>query len=387
MGEALIFKIRRTDMRVLMTGGGTGGHVNPALAIAEIIKTNEPNSEIAFVGTERGIENTLVPKAGYKLYHVNIQGIRRSLSPSNLKTAYLVMTSPFEAKKIIKEFKPDIVIGTGAYVCWPLLRAASAMNIPTMIHESNAIAGFAVKQLKNKVDVIMTNFESTASSLDCKAKVMQVGNPISLDFGRYTKEEARRLLGIPEDIETVVLSLGGSLGAHRINEAMLKVMSSLTSKRPAVMHFHACGKNDLAYSQKCFAEYGLEGKRNIVLSEYIYNMPVMMAAADVVVCRAGAMTLSEVAAMRKASIIVPSPNVTDDHQYKNAKVLADADAAIVIRESELTDKMMIETVDALIKNPARREKMGENISAFATNDVRQRIYAEILELLKKGQKN
>ena len=387
MGEALIFNIRRTDMRVLMTGGGTGGHVNPALAIAEIIKTNEPNSEIAFVGTERGIENTLVPKAGYKLYHVNIQGIRRSLSPSNLKTAYLVMTSPFEAKKIIKEFKPDIVIGTGAYVCWPLLRAASAMNIPTMIHESNAIAGFAVKQLKNKVDVIMTNFESTASSLDCKAKVMQVGNPISLDFGRYTKEEARRLLGIPEDIETVVLSLGGSLGAHRINEAMLKVMSSLTSKRPAVMHFHACGKNDLAYSRKCFAEYGLEGKRNIVLSEYIYNMPVMMAAADVVVCRAGAMTLSEVAAMRKAAIIVPSPNVTDDHQYKNAKVLADADAAIVIRESELTDKMMIETVDALIKNPARREKMGENISAFATNDVRQRIYAEILELLKKGQKN
>ena len=255
------------------------------------------------------------------------------------------------------------------------------------LHESNAIAGFAVKQLKNKVDVIMTNFESTASSLNCKAKVMQVGNPISLDFGRYTKEEARRLAGIPEDIETVVLSLGGSLGAHRINEAMLKVMSSLTSKRPAVMHFHACGKNDIAYSQKCFAEYGLEGKRNIVLSEYIYNMPVMMAAADVVVCRAGAMTLSEVAAMRKAAIIVPSPNVTDDHQYKNAKVLADADAAIVIRESELTDKMMIETVDALIKNPARREKMGENISAFATNDVRQRIYAEILELLKKGQKN
>lgn len=373
-------------MRVLMTGGGTGGHVNPALAIAEIIKTNEPDSEIAFVGTERGIENTLVPKAGYKLYHIDIQGIRRSLSLSNLKTAYLVMTSPFEAKKIIKEFKPDMVIGTGGYVCWPLLHAAASMKIPTMIHESNAIAGVAVKQLKNKVDVIMTNFESTAKSLVCKAKVIQVGNPISLDFGRYTKEEARKLAGIPDDIGTVVLSLGGSLGAHRINEAMLKVMLELTSKRSDVMHVHACGKRDLAYSEKCFAECGLEGKRNLVLSEYIYNMPIMMAAADIVICRAGAMTISEVAAMRKAAIIVPSPNVTDDHQYKNAKQLSDRDAAIVIKESDLTDKLMIETIDALIKNSARRKKMEENISEFATDDVRQKIYLEICELLNKGQK-
>ncbi len=373
-------------MRVLMTGGGTAGHVNPALAIAEIIKTNEPDSEIAFVGTERGLENTLVPKAGYKLYHVDIQGIKRSLSLSNLKTAYLVATSPFEAKKIIKEFKPDIVIGTGAYVSWPLLRAAAAMNIPTMIHESNAIAGVAVKQLKNKVDVIMTNFESTASSLECKAKVVKVGNPISIDFGRYSKAEAREMLGIPADIEGVVLSIGGSLGARRINESMLKVMLNLTSKRPSVMHFHACGRRDLAYSQKSFAECGLEGKKNLVLSEFFYNMPVMLAAADIVICRAGAMTLSEVAAMHKAAIIVPSPNVTDDHQYKNAKQLADADAAIVIRESELTEKLMTETIDALIKNPARREKMGENISAFAEKDVRRRIYSEICELLKKEKK-
>ena len=259
------------------------------------------------------------------------------------------------------------------------------MNIPTMIHESNAIAGVAVKQLKNKVDVIMTNFESTAKTLNCKAKVIKVGNPISLDFGRYTREEARALAGIPKDVETVVLSLGGSLGARRINESMLKVMLDLTSKRPSVMHFHACGKRDLAYAQKSFAEYGLEGKENLVLSEYIYNMPVMMAAADIVICRAGAMTLSEVAAMRRAAIIVPSPNVTDDHQYKNAKQLADADAAIVIRESALTDKLMVETIDALIKNPARREKMAENISAFAADDVRRTIYFEICDLLKKGQ--
>ena len=370
-------------MRVLMTGGGTGGHVNPALAIAEIIKANDPSAEIAFVGTERGLENVLVPKAGYKLYHVDIQGLRRSLSLSNLKTAYLVLTSPREAKKIIKEYKPDIVIGTGAYVCWPLLQAASSMKIPTMIHESNAIPGMAVNWLKNKVDVILTNFKSTADNLKCKAKVMHVGNPISLDFGRYSKKEARALAGIPEDVETVVLSLGGSLGAQRINEVMLKTMLELTSKREGVMHFHACGKKGFGYASKTFAEFGLEGNERVSIFEYIYNMPIMMAAADIIVCRGGAMTISEVAAMRKASVIIPSPNVTDDHQYKNAKLLADKAAAIVIRESELTEEGIIATIDELISHPEKREKMEENIKEFYSDDVRKTIYSEICALLKK----
>ena len=373
-------------MRVLMTGGGTGGHVNPALAIAEIIKANEPDSEIAFVGTSKGIENTLVPKAGYKLYHVDIQGIKRSLSLSNLKTAYLVLTSPHEAKKIIKEFRPDIVIGTGAYVCWPLLYAAASMNIPTMIHESNAIPGFAVRQLKNKVDVIMTNFESTMRSMKCKAKTVQVGNPISIEYGKYTRAEARKMLGIPDDIKTVVLSLGGSLGAKTVNDEMLKLMLELTSKRSDVMHFHSFGRDNRQYVEKKFAEMGLEGKKNLALFAYIYNMPVMMAAADIIICRAGAMTISEVAAMKRAAVIVPSPNVTEDHQYKNAKQLADADAAIVFRESELTDTAMADAVNALINDPARRDAMGENIFKFATTDVRERIYFEISDLLNKGQK-
>ena len=372
-------------MRVLMTGGGTGGHVNPALAIAEIIKTNEPDSEIAFVGTERGLENTLVPKAGYKLYHIDIQGIKRSLSLSNLKTAYLVMTSPLEAKKIIKEFKPDIVIGTGGYVCWPLLHAAAAMKIPTMIHESNAIAGVAVKQLKNRVDVIMTNFESTANALNAKAKVMRVGNPISLDFGRYTKAEARALAGIPDNIETVVLSLGGSLGARRINESMLKVMSELTSKRQSVAHYHACGNRDKAYFQKCFAEYGLEGKRNLVISEYIYNMPVMMAAADIVICRAGAMTLAELSRLGTPAVLIPSPNVTDNHQYKNAKVLADADAAVIIEEKQFDGEIVKKTVEELLFNSERLRQMSKNISRFYDLETSAVIYSEIKKLVSKNK--
>ena len=370
-------------MRVLMTGGGTGGHVNPALAIAEIIKTNQPDSEIAFVGTKRGIENRLVPKAGYKLYHINIQGIRRSLSLSNLKTAYLVMTSPSHAKKIIKEFKPDIVIGTGGYVCWPLLKAASMMGIPTVVHESNAIAGVAVKQLKNKVDVIMTNFESTANSLDAKAKVMRVGNPISADFGRIDRAEARRELGIPESVKTVILSCGGSLGARKVNEAALTVMRDIVKDREDVMHFHASGKNDSEFAKQTFAEYGLEGKKNIVMSEYIYNMPTLMAAADIVICRAGAMTLSELAAVGRAAVIIPSPNVTDNHQYKNAKVLADADAAVLIEEKELADGRLTSEIERLVSNKGVRTELEKNVSGFASKDVGRTIYEEICRLVKE----
>ena len=370
-------------MRVLMTGGGTGGHVNPALAIAEIIKTNQPDSEIAFVGTKRGIENRLVPKAGYKLYHINIQGIRRSLSPANLKTAYLVLTSPLHAKKIIKEFKPDIVIGTGGYVCWPLLKAASLMGVPTIVHESNAIAGVAVKQLKNKVDVIMTNFESTADNLKAKAKVMRVGNPISADFGRIDKAEARRALGIPESVGTVILSCGGSLGARKVNEAALTVMRDIVSVRSDVMHFHASGRNDAEFARQTLVDHGLEGRENIVMSEYIYNMPTVMAAADIVICRAGAMTLSELAAVGKAAVIIPSPNVTDNHQYKNAKVLADADAAVLIEEKELTDGRLTAEVERLVRDADARAKMENNISAFASKNVGRTIYGEICRLVKE----
>ena len=370
-------------MRVLFSGGGTGGHINPALAMADIIKMNIPDAEIAFVGTPKGMENSLIPQAGYKLYHVEVEGIRRSLSPKNVKSLYLALTSPAKAKKIIKEFKPDIVIGTGGYVCWPLLKAASLMGVPTIVHESNAIAGVAVKQLKNKVDVIMTNFESTADNLKAKAKVMRVGNPISADFGRIDKAEARRALGIPESVGTVILSCGGSLGARKVNEAALTVMRDIVSVRSDVMHFHASGRNDAEFARQTLVDHGLEGRENIVMSEYIYNMPTVMAAADIVICRAGAMTLSELAAVGKAAVIIPSPNVTDNHQYKNAKVLADADAAVLIEEKELTDGRLTAEVERLVRDADARAKMENNISAFASKNVGRTIYGEICRLVKE----
>ena len=186
-------------MRVLMTGGGTGGHVNPALAIANTIQKNDPDAMIAYVGTKKGIENKLVPKAGYPLYYVEIQGLRRSVSPANLKAAYLAVTSPRKARSIIGEFKPALVVGTGGYVSWPVVKAAADMGIPTALHESNAIAGVAVKMLQKYVDRIYLNFEKTGETLNCDpAKLMKVGNPVMNGFNSMTREEAREKLGIPD---------------------------------------------------------------------------------------------------------------------------------------------------------------------------------------------
>lgn len=373
-------------MRVLLTGGGTGGHINPALAIADIIKSNIPDAEIAFVGTERGLENRLVPKEGYKLYPIEIQGIRRSLSLSNLKTAYLVLTSPQKAKKIIREFRPDLVIGTGGYVCWPLLQAACSMGIPTMVHESNALPGVAVRQLQGKVDVILTNFEATADLLRNKEKVVCVGNPLRGGYATIDKTAARRALGIPDSIKFVVLSFGGSLGAPKLNEAAVDVMRNFCAEREDVMHFHAGGSRGYENAARLFAAYGLGRNKRLSVQEYIYNMPLYMAAADLVISRAGAMTISELAGMKKAAILIPSPNVADNHQYKNAKVLSDAGAAVLIEEKDLSADGIADEVRRLYEDPCARRGMEEKISPFAKSDAGKRVYEEIASLLSRKKK-
>jgi len=373
-------------MKVLLTGGGTGGHINPALAIADIIKMNVPDAEIAFVGTERGMENRLIPKEGYPLYHIEIQGLRRSLSLSNVKTAYLVLTSPHKAKKIIREFRPDIVIGTGGYVCWPLLQAASAMGIPSMVHESNALPGVAVRQLQNKVDVILTNFEATADLLKAKERIVHVGNPLRSGYESVDKASARRALGIPES-HFVILSFGGSLGAAKLNEAAVDVMRQFSSTREDVMHIHAGGSRGYENAMRLFSGYGLAGNERLVIKDYIYDMPQYMAAADLVICRAGAMTLTELAKMKKSAILIPSPNVTDNHQYKNAKVLADAQAAVLIEEKDLTAEHIADTVRRLADDAEARRSLEENIAAFGCEDVGKRIYEEIVCLLAKKKKD
>ena len=372
-------------MRVLMTGGGTGGHVYPALAIAELIKTNLPHAEIAFVGTERGIEHKLVPAAGYRLYPIRIQGIRRSLSLSNLKTAYYVMTSPAKAKKIIREFKPDIVIGTGGYVCWPLLKAAAAMGIPTMVHESNALPGMAVKQLQKKIDVILTNFEETKALLTAQEKVVNVGNPLRNACGTIDRAEARARLGIPDSIRFVILSFGGSLGAPALNRAALDLMEGFSCRHEDVMQIHASGATHYETVRAEFEQRGLQSCERTVLRDYIHDMPLYMAAADLVICRAGAMTLTELARMGKPAILIPSPHVTDNHQYKNAKVLYDAGAAELIEEAKLDAESVCAAVADIYADGERRYEMSRNIRRFGRDDAGRRIYEEIQFLLHRKQ--
>ncbi len=375
-------------MRVLLTGGGTGGHVYPALAIAEIIKRNHPDSEIAFVGTEKGIENKLVPKAGYPLYHINIQGIRRSLSPSNFKTAYLVLTSPSKAKKIIEKFRPDLVIGTGGYVSWPLLRAASSMGIPTMVHESNALAGVAVRQLQKQVDVILTNFEATKEGLSRagKEKAVRVGNPLRTSLSTLSREEARARLGIPDDVKFLILSFGGSLGARKLNEAAAMLGRFFASEKPDVMQIHVGGTRAYPHAEEIFTAYGLAQNERILLKEYLYDMPTYLAAADLIISRAGAMTLTEIASLHKPALLIPSPNVTDNHQYKNAKVLADAGAALLLEEENMTEKTLCELVERLYGDESARESMSRALEAFHAPDVERRINDEITALLQRKQK-
>ena len=368
-------------MKVLLTGGGTGGHVNPALAIADIIKMNFGDAEIAFVGTSHGIENKLVTKAGYKLYHVEISGIRRSLSLQNIKTAYRILTAPAKAKRLIEEFEPDIVIGTGGYVCWPTVYAATKLGIPTMLHEANAIPGLAVKELCKKVDVIMTNFEYTAEAIKTDKRIVSVGMPMRGAFGSISKAEARKKLGISDKYNHVILSFGGSLGAPMVNDAALDVMDDISSRRDDVYHIHASGSREYSRMLEKFVGEGFDKKENLELSEYIYDMPTKMAAADIVICRSGAMTLTELARLGKASVLIPSPNVTNDHQLKNANVLGDAGAALVVEEKDFEDGKLVDTVSRLVSSPCERESLEKNISRFYDADTGRKIFCEIEALL------
>lgn len=365
-----------------MTGGGTAGHINPAIAIANTIKENIPDAEIAFVGTKHGLENKLVPKEGYPLYHVEVMGFARSLTLKNIKAAYLALVSPIRAKKLVKEFKPDIVIGTGGYACWPVLKAASALGVPTAVHESNAIPGLAIRKLQGCVDRIFVNFRQTEKYIDAKEKVMYVGNPLRTGFENITYEKAREELRIKKN-QKIVLSFGGSLGAHKINEAVFNFMNSYAKEHQNVLIFHATGNYDFKEFSEKFRDMGLEKYPNLRLMEYIHDMPLRMSAADVVICRAGAMTISELAMMKKACIMIPSPNVVDDHQYKNAKVLADAGAAVLLEEAYMNDEIFFEAVEELIKDNAKRRSLCENIAQFANADANRLIFDEISKLAVK----
>ena len=372
-------------MKIVFTGGGTGGHVNPALNIAQAVRKQIPDAEISFVGTKHGIESTLVPKAGYEIDFVEVQGFRRKLNfkgiKENCKALKKAVTSVREAKKILKERDPDVVVGTGGYVSWPTVKAASKLGIPCLIHEQNTFPGVTTKKLVPLASTVCISFEGSEKYFaeSDRAKALLTGNPIRVD--NITRAEARAHLGIPED-EPYVLSFGGSMGALRVNELCFELMEAY-SIPAGIRHDHAIGRVEYRKFSALAAEKGFDKRENLHIEEYFYDMPYRQAAADVIICRAGAMTLAELSARGKVAIFIPSPNVAEDHQYKNARLLADAGAALVYRESELTSDVLEAALRDLIDNPNKRKRMEESIKRFAMPDSADRIATEVVRLAEE----
>lgn len=369
-------------MKIVFSGGGTGGHVNPALNIAEAVRKQCPDAEISFVGTKRGIESTLVPKAGFPIDFVEVQGFRRKLDLKGLKqncrAAYYAVFSVHTAKKILRERRPDVVVGTGGYVSWPTVHAAAKLGIPCLIHEQNTYPGVTTRRLARDAAVICTSFEGSERYFTPaeQQKLLLTGNPIHVDT--VTRAEARRKLGLSET-ELYVLSFGGSMGALRVNELCFDLMEQYSVPR-GIRHDHAIGRVEFAKFSALARQKGLDKQGNLQIAEYFYDMPYRQAAADVVICRAGAMTLAELSVRGKAAIFIPSPHVAEDHQYKNARLLADAGAGLVFREEELTPSLLLETVDDLLVNSNKRKRIEESIKNFAMPDSADLIASEVIQL-------
>lgn len=373
-------------MKFILTCGGTAGHINPALAVAGRLRELMPDCEILFIGAEGKMEMELVPREGYKIEPLKITNISRGHSLEaifhNLDTLKNVAVSTREAKRIMREFKPDVVIGTGGYVCYPVLMAASELKIPTAVHESNAVPGLTTKLLAEHVDKVMVGFEESRGAYHHPEKVEVTGTPVRGEFAAYSKALAKRELGLDPD-EPLVVSVWGSLGAAHMNKIMGELITMMDDSRPFRL-IHSVGtryfEDFMATLRQCapdFARFGADVRK------YIYDMPRVMAAADLILCRAGASTLSELAYMGKPVIIVPSPNVTNNHQEKNARVLEKAGGAKVFLEGEFDAPALMDTVRGLLGDSAQLEAMSQAMLSLAVPGATDRICDIILSLPAK----
>lgn len=371
-------------MRVLLAGGGTAGHINPALAIAGEIKKQSPKSHILFAGTPNGMEATLVTKAGFAFSPIKVRGFQRSFSPQNIikniDAVKCLMTANQRAKKIISGFKPDVVIGTGGYVSGPVVRCAAKMGIKTVIHEQNAFPGVTTKLLSKHVDKILLAVAEAKKYFaeECFDKIEVVGNPIRESILHKTKQQARAELNM--DDKMCILSFGGSLGATKVNEIAADIMRWHSGKE--INHIHAYGKFGAEEFERMLKERGVDrGLKRLDIREYIDNMDTCLAAADIVVCRAGAITLSELEATGKASVLVPSPYVAENHQYHNAMVLQEHGAAIVVEEKNYDREKLIAFLEGIHKDPGRLRKLSENAAALGVLDTCEKIYGIVSKVI------
>ena len=373
-------------MKFILTCGGTAGHVNPALAIAGRLKELMPDSEFLFIGAEGKMEMELVPREGYEIKALKVTNMSRKKNfdglKHNIESVKNVMASTKKAKAIIKEFKPDVVIGTGGYVCYPVLKAASALNIPTAIHESNAVPGLTTKMLAKSMDKIMLGFEESRRYYPNPEACTVTGTPVRGDFAMYTKNSAKAELGFSPD-KPLVVSVWGSLGAGHMNEIIGKMLPKMKGQQDFNM-IHSVGSMYYDGFIKKLSDQNLKGSDcNVDVRKYIYDMPRVMAAADLIMCRAGASTLSELCYMGKPVLIVPSPNVTNNHQEKNARVLEKAGGAEILLEGEFDEDTLYEKIKELLKNPEKLNSMSTAMASLAVPKASDEICDIILELARK----
>ncbi len=371
-------------MCVLLAAGGTAGHVNPALAIARGIEARWPGAEIHFAGRKSGMEYRLVQAAGYPFHHIEVRGIQRSFSPKsiarNVAAAWRLAFAPGAARRILNEVKPDLVIGTGGYVSGPVLQAAAQMRIKTAIHEQNAWPGVTNRLLARRVDVVFAPTEGAVQRLGAPQKTLVTGNPVRGELLQADRQAARAALGAGQRV--VLLSYGGSLGAMCLNQ-MVAQLAAWHLQNRNFLHIHATGSIERADFDAMAMQMGLKGHDNFCIVEYIDDMPAMLAAADLVICRAGALTLAELAAVGRASILIPSPNVAENHQFHNAQELAKGGAALVFEEKDLSPQRLIKAVDTLTAEAGRLDEMGRAAHKMAHPQALDVIADTLAELMQK----
>lgn len=373
-------------MRVIFAAGGTGGHINPALAAAQELRRRMPDAAILFVGTAEKMESKLVPKAGFDFKTIKISGFQRSFAPAdiihNLGTLRRLLFVTGQCKRIIDEFKPDVVVGFGGYVSGPVVRTAHKCGIKTAVHEQNAFPGKTNTALSKYADAVMLTSENAEKYLKSKAKPVLTGLPVRKELLCADRTEARKKLGIT-DGAAVVLSTGGSLGAESINNVMCDVIPHFKGDN-RLFFVHGYGQLGRFVPDK-LREKGLDPENipNARVSEYIFDMADCMAAADLIISRAGASSLAEIEALGKTSLLVPSPYVSENHQYHNAMALAEKDAAIVIEQKNLTSEKVIGVITELAENPKKFKRIGDNARNLAVVDAQKKICDIIVSLAEQ----
>ncbi|MGN1044053.1 MAG: UDP-N-acetylglucosamine--N-acetylmuramyl-(pentapeptide) pyrophosphoryl-undecaprenol N-acetylglucosamine transferase [Acutalibacteraceae bacterium] len=370
-------------MKIIFVGGGTAGHINPALALADYIKSKEPDTGILYVGAKNGMEKELVARCGYKFEGITVSGFSRKISldglKKNIKTLKNIIISSNESRIILENFKPDICVGTGGYVCGSFLRIAGKMGIPFVIHDSNSYPGVTTKLLAKKAAKVLLVDSEARKHLPKNINSEITGTPIRNKITRIDKETAKKELNLPD--APTILSFGGSLGAKAINNVMSKLISNNFNKTN-YNFIHGFGKSCDDFLEN-LRGVDLKSPR-LIIKNYIHNMAECMAAADLIICRAGATTISEIEGTAKPAILIPSPNVAENHQFHNAMALVSKNAASIIEEKNLTEDSLIMEINKILENNGKIAKeYSENLKNIAIADSDEKIYRIIMNIIKK----